>query len=219
MRRESPAARSLLQKLEALRTTRTAPVDPTALASLVRPLSDGLRGQMLLEVLSGLRQRGKWELALALAQLLEANAPTPRPSRSMTVKRALPRPLASSAAAQPAANGAAGNVITGDPAEDVSGLMSAEDSAALLARARAAAFGSDEDGDPFDYGDLDDDDGGNWDDEDEDVAGLPVETVHYNVLISTLSRPKRWRETLELLARMRQRNVPRDTVSCWLHRS
>jgi len=220
--RENPASRALLQKLDALRSTRTIPVDATALASLVRPVAEGLRGNLLLEVLTGLRKRGKWEIAIALAQLLEASAPPPPPP---PVRRK-PRPPAPVRRASPSAAPSDGDSaavaaalpVPGDVAvEEQGGLISADDSSALLARARAAAFGSKEgeedDGeDPFDYSAL------NEDDEDEDWANdrgrmLPVETVHYNILISSLSPARRWREALELLARMRERGVPRDTVT------
>jgi len=44
-------------------------------------------------------------------------------------------------------------------------------------------------------------------------ATLPVDTVHYNVMISACARPRRWREALELFDRMRKRNVERSTVT------
>jgi len=42
---------------------------------------------------------------------------------------------------------------------------------------------------------------------------LPVDTVHYNVMISACARPRRWKEALELFDRMRKRNVERSTVT------
>ncbi len=42
---------------------------------------------------------------------------------------------------------------------------------------------------------------------------LPVDTVHYNVLISSCAKPRRWREALELFERMRKRHVERSTVT------
>ena len=74
-RRQTPAARQLLVQLEGLRGTRAAPVDAAKLASLVRPLAPTLRGPLLLDVLIGLRERGLWQVALALAQLLEVDLP------------------------------------------------------------------------------------------------------------------------------------------------
>ena len=86
-RRQTPAARQLLVQLEGLRGTRAAPVDAAKLASLVRPLAPTLRGPLLLDVLIGLRERGLWQVALALAQLLEASAPRP-PSPSAARRHA-----------------------------------------------------------------------------------------------------------------------------------
>ena len=86
-RRQTPAARQLLVQLEGLRGTRAAPVDAARLASLVRPLAPTLRGPLLLDVLIGLRERGLWQVALALAQLLEASAPRP-PSPSAARRHA-----------------------------------------------------------------------------------------------------------------------------------
>ena len=42
---------------------------------------------------------------------------------------------------------------------------------------------------------------------------LPVDTVHYNVLISACARPRRWKEALALVDRMRKRNIARSTVT------
>ena len=44
-------------------------------------------------------------------------------------------------------------------------------------------------------------------------ASLPVDTVHYNVMISACARPRRWKEALELFDRMRKRQVGRSTIT------
>jgi pentatricopeptide repeat protein len=231
-RRKESAANALLQKIDGLRSTRAVPVDATGLSSLVRPLADGLRGPMLLEVLSGLRQRGKWETALALAQMVEANAPAAPPAGRTPRYGAPAAPM--NAPGRKEISGRTGGApewerragrddlasrggAMGRDAEGGSGLASLEDSDALLARARAAAAaissGRGYSGDGYS------EDGYSWDEADEGdefgagvAAGPPLETVHYNVLLSTLAVARRWREALDLLTRMRERSVPRDTV-------
>lgn len=247
-RRKESAANALLQKLDALRSTRSVPVDATALSGLVRPLADGLRGPMLLEVLGGLRKRGKWEMALALAQMVEANAPAAPPSRPKPryAAPAAPAPVDAPAAGRKQNSAATSGVPemagpAGRNSRDSRGgaagggvgvrLVSPEDSDTLLARARAAAAAAgDYSGDGYSEDDSEDSEdgysgdgyfGGGYSGEGSEEgsewggvisSGPPVDTVHYNVLLSTLAMARRWREALELLTRMRERSVPRDTV-------
>ena len=78
--RDVPVSRKLVSKLVALRTTPSAPVDATALARTIRPYE--LEGNLLIDVLVGLKERGRWQLMHALAQMIEAEAgPPPRAKR------------------------------------------------------------------------------------------------------------------------------------------
>ena len=48
---------------------------------------------------------------------------------------------------------------------------------------------------------------------DDGLDGLRVDTMHYNVVIATCARARRWHEALRLLTRMRDRGVERDQVT------
>ena len=242
--RLSPAARGVLEKLERLPSTRSAPVDTDGLAKIMRS-ADGqlLNGQILFQVLLSLKASGSWQLALALVSMVEASTPEVRAPRGLT-----------SQAQQFLDTGFAPNIDIGveDAEEQTEEEQEDEDEEALSDETAAAArevaeeawFSVEED--EFDDGEDDDDaefrrriqqspnfagsPGG--DDEPHPMAALlgndgggggggsapmdmmlPVDTMHYNVLIATCAGARRWRETLTLLSRMRENGVPRDTVT------
>jgi len=158
------AARGMVQRLSALRTS-AAGVDLAGMDRLLRA-TDGLAGKMLLDVLIGLKEQGRWQMCHAVARWLEASQAKPKLGRG--AKRP-PRPAKSGAA----------------PADDEIGMDMGELLASVGDGAPAVPV----------------------------KDGPPVDTIHYNVLISACAAPRRWREALDLGSRMRERRVPLDTVT------
>ena len=68
----SPAAASVIERLELLPTTRNRPVDTEGLGRVIRS-ADALHGSVLLQVLLHLKEQRRWEMAVALATLVEAS--------------------------------------------------------------------------------------------------------------------------------------------------
>jgi hypothetical protein len=68
----SAAASSIIERLSLLPATRSRPVNTEGLGRIVRS-ADTLRGSVLLQVLLHLKEERKWELAIALAALVEAS--------------------------------------------------------------------------------------------------------------------------------------------------
>ena len=80
--RMSPAARTVLDKLDKLRPVRNA-IDTEGLGRILRSGdAQALNGQVLLQVLLSLKQTGQWELATNLAAMVEASAPDTTPAAS-----------------------------------------------------------------------------------------------------------------------------------------
>ena len=160
------AARGIVQRLTSLRTSASG-VDLAGMDRLLRA-TDGLAGQMLLDVLIGLKEQGRWQMCHAVARWLEASQPKPKSSRG--AKRP-PRPSRSGT-----------KTADGEIGMDM-------DMGALLASVGDGAAAV-----PV-------------------KDGPPVDTIHYNVLISACAAPRRWREALDLGSRMHERHVPLDTVT------
>ena len=211
----SPAAKSVLTKLAALPSTRAAPVDIVGLGRLVRSSTDALHGLVLLQVLLALKADGSWRLAMALASLIEGAGPAATaPDLLARGQRALDNPTL---APEPTSHGdleedededdkefrrqvaSSPNFVGGEAAktEDAQyaemarlmGMEGAKPPAGGEVRVAPSAA-------PEELQEL-----------------LPVDTMHYNVLIDMCAAQRRWREALGLLERMRDRRVPRDTVT------
>ena len=224
--RISPAAKSVLEKLAALPSTASAPVDIAGLGRVVRS-TDALRGSVLLQVLLSLKRERKWQLSLSLATMLEATG-TDAP-QALEVDNVGKREILEHHENDEEAEDAefrkmiasspnfAGDAVRveEDEFDEVSdgsgGAQSADDFSALSIEEVSALGG---DADPMaallpsttsttltPLGGL------------ADEAPPPVETTHYNVLIATCAASRRWQEALDLHVRMRERDVPRDTIS------
>eukprot|EP00900_Chrysochromulina_parva_P025024 jgi/Chrpa1/7155/Chrysochromulina_OHIO_Genome00013632-RA len=226
----SAAASSIIERLSLLPATRSRPVNTEGLGRIVRS-ADTLRGSVLLQVLLHLKEERKWELAIALAALVEASFQEVNPLALVeaSVKErtiddvdedddeAMDAEFRRMVASSP---NYVGSVVDEDEDEAVA-EEEAEEEAAMLVE------------DPIIDGEGD---------APHPMAALlrkgpsveaaaaaatrmmtplkgsapdapPVETTHYNVLIATCAAARRWQEALDLLQRMQQRGVPRDTVT------
>jgi pentatricopeptide repeat domain-containing protein 1 len=229
----SAAAASIIERLSLLPATRSRPVNTEGLGRIVRS-ADTLRGSVLLQVLLHLKEERKWELAIALAALVEASFQEDNPLALVeaSVKErtiddvdedddeAMDAEFRRMVASSP---NYVGSVVDEDDAldEDEDEAVAEEEEAAMLVE------------DP-----IIDEEG----DAPHPMAALlrkgpsveaaaaaatrmmtplkgsapdapPVETTHYNVLIAMCASARRWQEALDLLQRMQQRGVPRDTVT------
>ena len=184
-RRPSPAAAAVIKKLEALPSSRKMPVDTGAVTKAVRS-TEALRGEILLQVLLDLKEKGKWELGVVLATVLEA-------------------------AFQPEEGTFTDNALYSGRSE-VTDMMDDEGDDDAFRRMilespnhiRDEHFEADTDEE-----NLDSDVQTLWD----ATATSPLETVHYNVLIATCARAGRWKEAYDLFARMQMHRIPRDTIT------
>lgn len=158
-RRRNAAAHAVVEKLTRLRSTKSAPVDTEALGRVLRgagTLNDGT----LLEVFLGLKTAGKWQLALALAAMLEAQAPVDDGSGQKRKSGDL-------------------SSDPGDVPEFDEGITMAD----LLGQSAV-----------------------------DRVPGA-MQPIHYNVLISICAKPRRWKDALDVHARMQARGVEQTTVT------
>ena len=164
----NPAARAILEKLSRLRTSRTAPVDVEGLGRVIRGAE--LNDATLLEVLLGLKAAGNWQVSLALATMLEAQAPLPPPQPPQGKQRGGRRrgAIAAPAAAPAAPSGEEGLTM-----------------ADLLGGADATP---------------------------PRTAGA-LQTIHYNVLISSCAKARRWKDAMDLHGRMQARGVEQTTIT------
>ena len=156
------AARTVLEKLSRLRSTRTNPVDVDGLGRVLRG-SDSLNDAALLEVLLGLKAAGSWQMSLALAAMLEAQAPPVEPQG----KQRGPRP--------PKLGDHSDLPGAGDEGLTMADLLGGED---VAPRAPGA-----------------------------------LQTIHYNVLISSCAKPRRWKDAMDIHGRMQARGVEQTTVT------
>ncbi|KOO34810.1 mitochondrial protein [Chrysochromulina tobinii] len=203
----SAAASSIIERLSLLPATRSRPVNTEGLGRIVRS-ADTLRGSVLLQVLLHLKEERKWELAIALAALVEASFQEVNPLAlaEASVKErtiddvdedddeAMDAEFRRMVASSPNYVGSVDPIIDGegDAPHPMAALLrkgpSVEAAAAAATRMMTPLKGS-------------------------APNAPPVETTHYNVLIATCAAARRWQEALDLLQRMQQRGVPRDTVT------
>jgi pentatricopeptide repeat protein len=194
----NPAARAIVTKLAQLQRSRSAPIDTEGLGRVVRS-NDGLNNaNVLKQVLLSLKATGEWRLGLALAAMVEAAAPEQQAPAAWDLEGQAQMFLDTGLTTLP---GLDENTKDKDEAEDEDEDEDDAEFRRLVASspnfsgARVDAQGEAAIASPG------------------DATLAVVDTQHYNVLIAMCAEARRWREALALLARMRERTVPRDTVT------
>ena len=234
----SAAAEAVLEKLLMLPTSRNAPVDVSGLGRVVRASDATLQGKLLLQVLLGLKQERRWELALALAAMVEANHQETRgdvwydeqvEERTISAdvdddndddaqfrKMVAQSPnFAGGKFAEALAPTAAKE--EGVEEEEVVGVemaLAATDEVVVVEDKAEAKTEAEAEAAPHPMAALLGLEARGMPPADEgSQAKLPVETIHYNVLLATCASSRRWFEAQDLMQRMKQRGVPRDTIT------
>lgn len=177
------ASRALLMKLEALPSTKAMPVDTMALGRFVRSTEGRLRGPLLTKVLSALKHKNRWQLALAIGKLLDT------PMVPSAPRRAHRRDCLHDCADEVKAISSL-DLTGASPLHTIhyNVLISCcacprkwREALMLLERMRQ--------------------------------RGVPRETITYNSLLDVMNKAGRWKLALRLLREMRAEDVPPNTIT------
>ncbi len=170
------------------------PIDLMGLEKLVRRNAETLEGKTLLSVLIHLKDRRQWQLALTLAQMLEANYSPSDAAEAAALLDDAPSYFGDEECARAAGDGGsafkAGRSLPPGPLQTVHYNVLL----ASLAPARR------------------------WQEAIELMErmrkrGIPRETVTYNSLLNVLEHGGRWKLAMKTLRRMRKEDVPPDTIT------
>lgn len=180
---KSAAGRALLTRLEALPSTKAVPVDTIALHRIIRSVDHGLGGSLLTNVLSALKRKNRWQLAIAIGKLLEGPIAPSAQRRGRQHDDMCSRNNGEEqrfnldSALAPPLETIHYNVLIGCCARP----REWREALALLERMRK--------------------------------RGVPRETITYNSILDVMKKAGRWKLALRLLREMRAEKVPPNTIT------
>ena len=180
---KSAAGRALLTRLEALPSTKAVPVDTIALHRIIRSVDHGLGGSLLTNVLSALKRKNRWQLAIAIGKLLEGTIAPSAQRRGRQRDDMCSRNNGEEqrfnldSALAPPLETIHYNVLIGCCARP----REWREALALLERMRK--------------------------------RGVPRETITYNSILDVMKKAGRWKLALRLLREMRAEKVPPNTIT------